>query len=36
MVLGDIVDDDAAADGGPDGIDEDVLTAYLATRAKSA
>ena len=36
MVLGDIVGEDEASELGPDGIDEDVLVAYLATRAKSA
>lgn len=34
MVLGDVVDD--SSEVGPDGIDEDVLAAYLAIRAKSA
>ncbi len=36
MVLGDIVRDDDAGELGSDAIDDDVLAAYLATRAKSA
>ncbi len=34
MVLGDLVE--ASDDGSPDGIDEDVLAAFLATRQKTA
>lgn len=36
MVLGDVVRDDDAGEPGSDSIDDDVLAAYLATRAKSA
>ena len=36
MVLGEVVGDDAEADDAPDGIDEDVLAAFIATRQKTA
>ena len=37
MVLGDVVGEEAGADeSAPDGIDEDVLAAFIATRQKTA
>lgn len=36
MVLGEVVGDDAEADDAPDGIDEDVLAAFIVTRQKTA
>lgn len=36
MVIGDLVEDDAPTDIGPDGIDEDVLAAFLANRQRTA
>ncbi len=36
MVLGELVGEDPTLDGAPDGIDEDVLTAFLAARRQTA
>lgn len=36
MVIGDLVDDDEPTDIGPDGIDEDVLAAFLTSRQRTA
>ena len=36
MVLGELVGEDLTMDGVPDGLDEDVLTAFLAARRQTA